>query len=158
MTAQRKRLSWLYACGEGECSEDNRIEYTFSLTDTSSTSSQTRSRRRRAGKLLAKLPQSILSRAGLRRVAAHHCAAEALDAAGVDNLLCKLSVHQSHHLAEQFQRDGLAFFLSTLVQRFHFSTPEGSEPPTLDYQYGFTLLPAPFTVTIEPRLLKKPMI
>ena len=49
-------------------------------------------------------------------------------------------------------------FLSTLVQRFHFSTAEGSEPPTLDYQYGFTLLPAPFTVTIEPRLLKKPMI
>ena len=42
-------------------------------------------------------------------------------------------------------------FLSTLVQRFQFSTPKGSDPPNLDYQFGFTLLPAPFTVTIEPR-------
>ena len=52
---------------------------------------------------------------------------------------------------ETLAKAEIFLFLTNLVQNFNFSTPEDEPTPSLDYQYGFTLLPQPFTVTIRPK-------
>lgn len=52
---------------------------------------------------------------------------------------------------ETLAKAEIYLFLSALVQQFSFRPSPGAAPPSLDYQYGFTLLPKQFTVDIQPR-------
>ena len=52
---------------------------------------------------------------------------------------------------ETLAKAEIFLFLTNLIQNFDFSTPDGEPTPKLDYQFGFTLLPRPFTVTITPK-------
>ena len=52
---------------------------------------------------------------------------------------------------EALAKAEIFLFLTNLIQNFNFSTPAGKPTPSLDYQYGFTLIPDSFTVTIRPK-------
>ena len=52
---------------------------------------------------------------------------------------------------ESLARSEIYLFLTGLLKNFSFNTPKGMENPTLDYNFGFTLLPKSFKVDIVPR-------
>ena len=52
---------------------------------------------------------------------------------------------------ESLAKAELYLFLSALIQGFTFEPSPGCQPPSLNYQYGFTLIPEAFKVAITPR-------
>ena len=52
---------------------------------------------------------------------------------------------------ESLAKSEIYLFLTGLLKNFSFHIPKGVEGPTLDYNFGFTLLPKSFKVDIVPR-------
>eukprot|EP00092_Neocalanus_flemingeri_P008902 GFUD01009577.1.p1 GENE.GFUD01009577.1~~GFUD01009577.1.p1 ORF type:complete len:538 (-),score=125.63 GFUD01009577.1:53-1666(-) len=52
---------------------------------------------------------------------------------------------------ESLAKSEIYLFLTGLLQNFSFHIPQGEKGPSLDYTYGFTLLPKAFKVDIVPR-------
>lgn len=54
-------------------------------------------------------------------------------------------------MGEQLAKMELFLMVTSLLQAFTFSLPEGLPPPSLQGRFGLTLAPSPFTVCVRPR-------